>query len=152
LCQRSTLNTSIFHVSSPYRHKANAQTFQFDSKDLRRFVAIWNNVLSKLKSIIMSRKKRRRNNGAENKRRENSESFHFRTSFGFSLISPFYTLFIFQNLFLPASFKRSFWLVGIKIVRRKDRRKESSTWIERKGSCHFAFSCCVHVALKNVRR
>lgn len=100
----------------------------------------------------MSRKKRRRNNGAENKRRENSESFHFRTSFGFSLISPFYTLFIFQNLFLLASLKRSFWLVGIKIVRRKDRRKESSTWIERKGSCHFAFSCCVHVALKNVRR
>jgi len=95
LCQRSPLNTSIFHVSSPHRRKAKAQTFQSDSKDLRRFVAIWDNVLSKLKSIIMSRKKRRRNNGAENKRREKSESFHFRTSFGFSLISPFYTLFIF---------------------------------------------------------
>jgi len=94
-CQKSALNISVFHVSSPYRRKAKAQTFQSDVKDLRRFVAIWDNVLSKLKSIIMSRKKRRRNNGAENKRRENSESFHFRTSFGFSLISPFYTLFIF---------------------------------------------------------
>jgi hypothetical protein len=65
------------------------QAFQLDSKDTRWLVAIWDNVLSKLKSIIMSRKKRRRNNGTENKIRENSESFHFRTSFGFSLISHF---------------------------------------------------------------
>ena len=93
-CQRSAPNTSVFTFRLLTAAR-QVQTFQSDSKDLRHFVALWDNVLSKLKSIIMSRKKRRRNNGAENKRRENSESFHFRTSFGFSLISPFYTLFIF---------------------------------------------------------
>lgn len=75
---------------------------------------------------------------AQEKRREKGESFHFRISFSLSLSFILHCFHILAS-FLCMSFKRTMWLVGIKIEGIKETRKELFTWIERKGTCHFAF-------------
>lgn len=66
----------------------------------------------------------------ESKTKDESKESNF-ISFSVSVTSHFYTVFIFY-IFLCTSFKRTMWLFEIKVQRRKRRRKESSTRIERK--------------------